>query len=154
MIVFLDLEQTVIDNWSNANFLSENIEIIKAGLRDGDRLGLMSWAVWDGTDKERFNQVIRVDLEIALGTVFEDELILSMTDISDIILKNRKKWISREDMFDLFSKEECLLSLLRMKWFPRGEIVVLIDDAVDHTLQFTLNDTNVMFINIEECPHG
>ena len=51
-------------------------------------------------------------------------------------------------MFDLYSKEECLLSFLRMGVWENRK-VILIDDVVDHDLKFTLNNGSVRFINVD-----
>ena len=148
-IVLLDLEETVIDSWEKRNALPANLEKIKHFLNDNDKLGLMSWAVWDAKDKEDFQKNLQLGLEQALEHPFTQELIFSMHDFSDVILKKKRKWVSRDDMFDLFGKEECLLQMLRLEQFTAPNIY-LIDDCVDHKMTFLRNNQSVTFLNINE----
>lgn len=148
-IVLLDLEQTVIDDWEQRNALTCNIERIAKFLQPDDQLGLMSWAIWDGEDKHKFQTELQLSLEEALKKPFTQEFIFSMMDFSDIILKRKHKWVSKEDMFDLFGKEECLLQLLRLRHFAPGAEIFLIDDCVSHGLTFRLDGQRVEFINVD-----
>ena len=148
-IVLLDLEETVIDSWEKRNALPENLDKIRRFLKSNDRLGLMSWAVWDTKDKNDFQQNLQLGIEQALEHSFEKELIFSMHDFSDVILKKKRKWVSRDDMFDLFGKEECLLQMLRLEQFNDWDIY-LIDDCVDHNLTFSRNHQCIRFLNINK----
>ena len=153
-IVLLDLEQTVIDDWEHMNLLLENIEKIRCAIQNTRcRLGVMSWAVWNEADKVTFKQRLRGSLEELLKMDFSEELIFSVHDFSDILLKRKHKWLRRDDMFDLglaVGKEECLLQLLRLEHFGKAAKVFLIDDAVDHNLQFTRGNSKVRFINVND----
>jgi hypothetical protein len=152
-IVLLDLEATVIDDWSSRNAMPENLEKIRSFLQPEDKLGLMSWAIWDAEDKSTFQGDLQLLLEDAVEHAFTQEFIFSMSDFSDIILKHCRKWVSKDDMFDLFGKEECLLKLVRLGWFPENCEVILIDDVVDHNLTFTKGSRSVRFINVEVFRH-
>lgn len=150
-IVLLDLEQTVIDDWEHMNALPENITKIRWAIRRTDcKLGLMSWAVWNEVDKETFKFRLQGPLEEMLGMKFSEELIFSMHDFSDIILKRKHKWVTRDDMFDLYGKEECLLQLLRLEHFGPNARITLIDDVVDHNLEFAKGKSKVRFINVDD----
>lgn len=147
-IVLLDLEGTVMDTWFKPDAIPEHLERIAAFLRPDDKLGLMSWAVWDDADRQKFQERFQLGIEEAIKHSFQQDLIFTMMDFSDIILKRRMKWVSKEDMFDLFGKEECLLQLLRLGHFPDNSEVILIDDVVDHDMTFTKGNRSVRFINV------
>lgn len=150
-IVLLDLEQTAVDDWEHMNLLPDNLEKIRWAIQHtGCKLGLMSWAVWNEVDKETFKKRLQGPLEEVLGMKFSEEFIFSMHDFSDIILKQRRKWLSRDDMFDLFGKEECLLQLLRLEHFGKNARVTLIDDVVDHNMEFIKGNAKVRFINVDD----
>jgi hypothetical protein len=153
MIVFLDLEQTVINCWDDQSLILRHIEKIKHWLSENNldvKLGLMSWAVWDENDKNLFNIHIRPRLEEALGKSFNDSFVLSMDDFASKILECCGKMISRDDMFDMFNKETTLFTLTRSHPMFKFEHVFLIDDAVEHGLNWesTNNHCHCTILNI------
>lgn len=153
MIVFLDLEETLIDNWENGWLLPAKIAVIREMFTGvSPSIGLMSWAVWDDEDKAKFNSSFRPELEEALGMKFSDELVWSMHDWARSLLQYSGKHISREDLFDCFSKHEVLFMLSRCHPALKGEQVVLVDDAVEHCLNWHshANDCRVLIQNIDE----
>lgn len=162
-MVFLDLEETVIDNWQDGNLLLANIDCIEEFINGRDktfggvvapgaplvnmRLGLMSWAVWDAKDKAEFNSRFRPHLEHLLKRKFDDEIVWSMADWSRELCKFSNKLISKDDMFDMFGKVEVLFSLARKHSEFKGNRVFLIDDAVEHFLtQKSLDHQSVVEI--------
>ena len=153
MIVFLDLEQTLIDNWENGWLLPEKIKVIRGLCAPFDaKVGLMSWAVWDENDKAKFNSELRPELEKALGMKFSDEFVWSMDDWAKQLFEFRGKKISREDLFDIFGKEEVLFMLSRCHPAFKGHTVILFDDVVENKLSChsKMNDCEVLIYNIDE----
>lgn len=171
-VVLLDLEDTLIDDWLGRNTLQYNIERIKQsgvlmpdqsmGVHDV-KVGLMSWAVSNIADAADFNANLREPLEGALDIKFDQALPTSMQDYADRIFEARRMRVSTEDMYDIFRKEEVLLTLARRSNCFQGKEIVLIDDAVDHNLTFTVYarhnhgkvdqtpvGTVVRFINIDQ----
>lgn len=167
--VFLDLEDTVIKEWSsNPTFLIENLRKIDVFLNGRDihfkasnytspatpmqnlKLGLMSWAVWNSDDKEMFNQELRPVLELNLKRKFDEDLIWSMDDWANELLKCSGKKLSREDLFDIFGKPEMLTNLARKHERFRNSTIFLIDDAYEHQMTFRspANRCHVEFQNI------
>lgn len=135
-----------------AIFLPRKISAIAKFLSENDaRVGLMSWAVWHFADKEQFESRFRHDLEFMLQHQFDDKLVWSMDEWAVEIFKHRRKKVSRDDMFDMFGKQEVLLSLARNHPEFKGHEVVLFDDAVEHMMEFRCpsNECNVKFINID-----
>lgn len=72
MNVFLDLEETVLNNWEDG--LLVNIDKVSAWLDklNVTKVHLFSFAVWNDKDKDRFNQEFKLPLEKALGVTFVD----------------------------------------------------------------------------------
>lgn len=171
-IVLLDLEECLIESWFDRNTLHYNIEKIKeSGVLEPDQsmgvhrvtVGLMSWAVANIADVADFNANLREPIEGALGFKFDPSLPISMQDYADAIFTARQMQVSKEDMYDVFRKEEVLLTLARKSDHFQGKEIVLIDDAVDHNLTFSVHDryshgnriqtpvgTVVRFINIDQ----
>ncbi len=170
--VFLDLEETVIDDWSTRNFLVRNIDKIEAFLNGRDvvikngnkpivspatpllnmRLGLMSWAVWDSRDKAIFVNEIQPELEKMLGCKFDPSYIWSMDDWAKAILGNFNKKIDRDDMYDLYGKPEVLIALARTNPEFKNSTIFLIDDAYEHLMTFMSHKRECVleFRNINE----
>lgn len=151
-IFLLDLEETVIDNWEDCNIILPNIEKIKSlgiNKRCKEKVGIFSWAMWNERDLDRFNDKLREPLEDVLDIKFDSDLVFTMERISEIVLILRKKKMSIEDMFDIFGKEECLLTMFRFGLFG-DRTTFLIDDKVDHLLKFEKADkTALHFLNID-----
>lgn len=152
MIIFLDLEETVIDDWHSGMLLPGNIAIIRELLQDNDRLGLMSWAVWGDTDKGIFTRDFQSYLEDNLGHAFDPALIWSMDDWNTELFKATGLKLDRQDMFDMFKKEEVLFKLARFHPLFKNQVVALIDDAIEHDMTITVPATGctVKFWNIKK----
>lgn len=153
MLLFLDLEETLIDNWDNGWLLPANIACIRKKFTDKVPIvGLMSWAVWNLADKESFNKRMRKELESSLGMQFNDKFVWSMTDWADMLFQFNSKKVSQQDLFDCFSKHEVLFMLSRVHpGFNRQE-VVLVDDTIEHDLSWEskANQCRVKCLNIKQ----
>lgn len=146
--VFLDLEETVIDDISNANILEERCLQIRDVLEHikPDKIGVMSWAIWNDAERETFlNTCTKSRIEDHIGREIDDELIWSMADVRKHVLRVSGKQFSQEDLFDIFGKEECLNLLFRKHFFKTD--VVLIDDTVSHQLVTEFNGLRLVFLN-------
>lgn len=66
-IFFLDLEQTIIDCWDNAELIQ--VPQIKRWLNanGATSVSIFSFAIWNDADKHRFDGWIRPQIERALG---------------------------------------------------------------------------------------
>lgn len=158
VVVFVDLEETLVDVWHEGNFLEVGLRRTRKLLDDlmldsgvKPQLGLMSWAVWDSKDLVDFNRRFRGVLESELRTKFAMEHTLSMDDWSHLVLTETKKRLSRQDMFDMFGKEEVLSRLVRSKHFLNTK-VFLVDDRVSHNLHVECPEfaSSVTFLNVNE----
>lgn len=156
MLVFLDLEETLIDEWSSGLFLPRKLDVVRDFLKanPGATVGLMSWAVWDAKDKATFERNFRADLERNLECTFE--LVWSMDEWGEEVFKHFNKKVSRQDMFDMFSKPEVLFALGRKHPLFKNQTVVLVDDAVEHklTMNSPLNNCTVTLLNVDDMLRG
>lgn len=156
VLVLLDLEETVIDDWEQRNLLPGNIAKINGLLRwmsiDSElTIGLMSWAVWDDKDKNNVLEKLLPDLNGVLAVPVAPQFVLSMQDWGDLVLGHCKLKLSRDDMFDMFRKEEVLFSLRTSDFLNQFNAVFLIDDAVTHQTAFGVEGkTQFGIINIKE----
>lgn len=156
MILFLDLEETLIDLWETRNTLVSNVERIREEFlltREAPPvLGLMSWAVWNDQDKSIFNDELRKPLEDSLGMTFADEFVFSMDDWARQLERCTRKKMARGDLFSLFGKQEVLFSMSRHSHLFHNQKVVLVDDAVEHRLSWfsPQNNCAVEILNITE----
>ena len=158
--VFLDLEETCIDDWGTATPLVQNLqkidwfvngkEIIIPPLKKNQEpvvspaapmvnlhLGLMSWAVWDRDDKQRFLEKMREPIEKAIKRQFDESLILSMEDWARLVFECSGLRVTREDMFDIYGKPDVLFMLMRKHPMFINSTTFLVDDAYEHQLTLT-----------------
>ena len=157
--VFLDLEETLLDTWQDGNLLEVGLhrtrELLKR-VRSTDnrvRVGLMSWAVWDQKDKDDFNSRFRPFLEAELRTNFDDRLVWSMDNWAERVFKFGKKKLDRQDLFDMFQKEEVLFKLARCADPEfRNTAVFLVDDRVSHGLIVRVpeHECSVQLLNVNQ----
>ena len=155
MLILLDLEETVIEDWSNMSLMPRECMAIRNWLKTchpGATIGLMSWAVWNDKDKASFNKHLRDELEAVLEVQFSDEWVFSMDDWSDMLFKHCKKKLSRDDLFDCFGKQEVLFLASRFVPAFKDQFVLLVDDVVEHGLHWESpqNNCTVTMENVKE----
>jgi hypothetical protein len=173
--VFLDLEETCIDDWSTATPLVQNLEKIDWFINGKEviippfkknqepivsppapmvnlHLGIMSWAVWDDVDKQLFLNLMREPIEKAIKRKFDDSLILSMADWADLVFECSGMRLSRHDMFDIYGKPDVLFMLMRKHPMFINSTTFLVDDAYEHQLTLTshVRGAVVEFHNIND----
>ena len=161
VIVFLDLEETLIDNWwVGRNLLLDKIEKVKRyidhqafGLKRNVKVGLMSWAVHDKKDRQIFVEELQPHIEKLLGMDFDNSYILTMDDWSLLVFQLTGLRTSREDLFEICKKEEILFMLIRKSTFFKNMSVMLIDDAVvGFDMTVVSNNADLRVINIDTLP--
>jgi len=154
MNIYLDLEETVIDDWYSVCFLEHKILIIKDIIQnltekynDYDvNLILFSAAVCNEDDIKIFENNIKNDLENKLGILFSSYYTFSNKNIFKLAKQNGIKILPDDTIHDIFMfniKEE-VFNLLCKK--NKG-INVLFDDTVS-TKTITHSKTKEMFNNI------
>lgn len=135
--LFIDLEETVIDNWFNKNFI--NIDKIKNMIDDlnPDHLHIFSAAIWDINDVNEFNNKLRKNLQILLNRKIEN--VISME-----YAKKCSNWVTCD-----ISIRDLLLDIGKFRLFidfckytTRNCFCILIDDMCDNEIIENL-DLNV-----------
>lgn len=158
-LVFLDLEETLIDNWEEMNLNLRGLRRTKAFLNElmmdsGMRptVGLMSWAVWDARDLSVFETKLRPFLEAELGFKFDNAFLWSMDEWCKQLFVSSRKKLERSDLFDIFGKEETLFRMSRFHQLFANREVFLVDDTVSHWLQVEVpkNGCIVTLLNVLE----
>lgn len=141
-IVFLDLEETLIDNWQDKNLLPNNIAKIKKELKQiaPDLVSIWSFAIWNEDDLLEFiTSGLKVELECQLRINKFNE-IPTIEEIQHIIEKREKlKYDSLVEFMCLNNKE---LSFIKYGLTKTDTDFWLIDDTVPN-LFLENNDTNV-----------
>ena len=153
MLVFLDLEETLIDEWANMMLMPQRCAAVHKLLKEnaGCRVGLMSWAVWHDKDKATFINDLQPLLEEVLDVKFDPELIWSMDDWARELV-HAKKRIPRQDLFDCFGKHEVLFMLSRCHPTFKDQSVVLVDDVAEHGLEWrsVTNNCYARMVNVKQ----
>ncbi len=150
-LVLLDLEETLIQSWHEPYFLPGRIAKIRDFLErhPGSELGLMSWAVYHDEDLAVFHTTLRADLESMLGQAFDARWVLHMGGWADEVFRWARKRLTRDDLFDLFGKDQVFLLLARRQPEWQGRHVVLFDDAFeDLVLEIPGTQTTAQIINV------
>lgn len=156
-LVLLDLEQTLIGSWSDPVLLPGRIEAIARAISatPDAQMGLMSWAVYDERDMAVFHAQHQQVLEQALGHSFAPRWLLTMDQWGQELARCTGKLLPRDELFDIFGKDEVFLRLARShpEWEARE--VVLWDDAFPScTLDVPARNTRASIINVIRAAAG
>lgn len=152
-IAFLDLEETIIDNWDT--FFPVNVEKVKKWINEqpfGTKFGCFSFAVYDEKDKQKLWRVMN-DLEMEFGFVFEPELIFTVDTMRRVIAHHLKLLdVTRDEVISVFKKEQAFTLFSKQACF-NGKSLTLLDDTVqDITIINDTTGTHVKFVNVDNLP--
>ena len=154
MNIYLDLEETVIDDWYSVCFLEHKILIIKDIIQNltekyndyNINLILFSAAVCNEDDVRIFEDNIKNDLENKLGIPFNSYYTFSNKNIFKLAKQNGIKKLPDDTIHDIFMfniKEEVFNLLCK----ENNGINVLFDDTVT-TKIITHSKTEEMFDDV------
>jgi hypothetical protein len=114
-ILFLDLENTVIDDLESGNFIEENVELVRSFVVDNniDEVIVWSWAIFDTEDVVKTAKIMHKILPFDMGVLF------SVVDVFEMSKKITQSlgltlMLTPEEMFDFFDKETSLLRFLEI----------------------------------------
>lgn len=148
MNVFLDLEETVINNWDEA--LLVNTTRVREWLesRKVRRVHLFSFAVWNQKDQERFHKEIKPFLTKALGVSF-----LDCPTVEDFLLADLKvtavHWDSLHEFIATRGKVDAFRSWCKLHF--DGKHNVLLDDVVPNAVWENRDSgLKLEFVNVKE----
>lgn len=140
-IVLFDLEETLIEDWSNPILLIDQIPRLTRWINKHKpfRAGLLSMAVWEDRDVAKFNRRLRPFIEETFGFTFEDELIFTRDRLLEWTRETLKMPFLDADDFTAFNKKpEMIMEVWRRIRKPRQRLVFL-DDTVEN-LTIIAND--------------
>ena len=154
MKVFVDLEETLIQAWTEPKLLFENIKSIKhfCILNDVTCITIFSLAIANTRDKKIFFERILPLFDSLLDLEVD---VITMDEIRDIIVCGTclnfklSEWV---DVFPFNGKSQPFLEMIRASdvEVKENETFVLFDDIVDN-MDVHLKDTNtkIQFIRVQ-----
>lgn len=147
-ILFLDLEQTIIDVWHEANIIKEQVPFIKEVIRKfkPEHIGIFSFAIDNDDDKEHFRNKMKSDIEEAIETKVNMQHVISVQEMIKLVKKvNHTVGMDFQDFFTWFNKEKALIDCLKALNF-QGR-ACLVDDTVDDSI-FINRNMSILFKHI------
>lgn len=150
--VFLDLEETLISDWRSGFFLQDRARFIRDFFSDFQfDMGIMSWAIENEKDKQRFNDSWRRPIEGFFNRDFDDALIHTVDDWCRMVNKNFRAQLCADDFDDFGTKENILFMLRNVdnNTLPTGTIF-LVDDAISHDDIITSPQRTIKFLNAKK----
>src|SRR6478736_4952511 len=134
-ILYLDLENTIIDHWSTFEYLPDNIKKIQEIIekRDIDSIGIFSYAIWcDENVKILMDKPFKEINEYFSGKL-DRSLIIPVQSMVDSSKQINPKAVdlSTGYYWRFFSKEHAMLDYVRMNHLV-DDYIGLVDDTITH----------------------
>ena len=153
--LILDLEGTMIDSWGYKRLLQDHVHAISLLVAQTKctsrvRLGLMSWAVLDGSDLEVFYTALKQPLEEALGACFDPELTRTMDGWIDLVGELTGFRPERAMVRALYDKPSLLFWLRRAALSQLPSTLCLVDDEIPHGDQIISPQRLIHLINVHD----
>lgn len=150
-IILFDLENTLIWDWiENRGLMSLRFPCIHEWIMSQPLFiaGVFSFAIWDETDLEEFNESgLREGIEKFHHLNFDDEWIFIRNNLlPDFRNFLKMPFLDTNDLFSFFDKQTIVERLWLEKWEPQGLNVTLLDDTVKD-MKITRNDNTLEFVN-------
>lgn len=128
--IFFDLEGVLIESWLDPVILMNIMPLFANADCLVNVINIFSFAIYDDSDRERFNNEIRPRIEDAFGkkvglVLTRDDIITAVND------KFPGRHIGKYELTDFYDKETAFQAYVRSLHNP-GEYV-LIDDCVEDT---------------------
>lgn len=147
-ILFLDLEDTVIDDFSNMNL--KNIEKVKSWIKKEcfDEVRLFSFAIHYDACIKKFNTYLKHVLEDQLEIKINDDIFCTYYQYR-AIGKYYMEYIEHDELFDVIGKKRAFIAWCNINY--SGNHCVLLDDAFkDETIIQYNNFTLIDFVLIKD----
>lgn len=133
-IVFLDLEDTVIDTFADGNLVRTAVVRRFLAQERPQRVALFSYALWDERDRRNCERRLVLGLQESLGVALDLTISPTIDDLRRIVERTRRMAagsLSQQDFFDWFGrKEEGFIQFARFGPGFEGQTLVLLDDMV------------------------
>lgn len=156
-IVFLDLEDTVIDEFWRAGSASlMNIERVRAFLaaERPDAVRLFSFAMADERTVEQFSREFEARLESALGVTFDLEDTFTTDKLFRLCRRNGTIFEDENECMLFHGKEIGFQRFIEMSEQFDDTEVVLVDDSVDlKEIRLPRRNLTIRMLNVNDLPH-
>ena len=155
-IVFFDLEETVIDEFSFSRIVNKRKVSKAIASYKGSTFGIFSFAVYVDQDRETVKDSIIPLLEDNFDDLkFDKSFIPTIQDIVSAIRKEKnftKQTFSDFEVFQFFSKQEAFLMFVKqmIKNESPFKRFVLFDDMVDDSCIVNVGDAIIEIYNIDK----
>lgn len=160
MNVFLDLEKTIIEDWTDHTLLIDNIKKIKKQLNNIDikTLNIFSMAITSDKDIETFNRLIRKDIEKLFNIKIKSIIKIDNKFVENMAKLENIPFFETDFMTDIFQrnpKEELFEIFIKHNF--KNEASILFDDMVSNSkkqifdnspLEINENSTTIIFIKV------
>jgi hypothetical protein len=148
--VWLDLEETIIDNWHDGQFKYCNIIKIKSFLanlpKQPEHLNIWSHAIYDEADKQHFDKYMRESLERELGYLIKE--FPSVKEQMQIAKEFEN--FKYDDMHEFMQFNGKNLSFMKMGFLKKDTTLYLIDDsAMSISIHVHKNNVIMNLLNID-----
>ncbi|MBP7284948.1 MAG: hypothetical protein KBA66_25400 [Leptospiraceae bacterium] len=140
--LFLDLEKTIIHSWDDPILINEEriINIIRSV--NPSKIGIYSFAIYNKQDLDIFQKTILFALEGALHINIQTDLIFTVEEIADTVLKTKKSDV--RNFIQVYGKQRSFTEFIKEK-YKEGNFV-LIDDLVENK-EISENNIRIQLIN-------
>lgn len=149
--IFLDLENTIIWDWTDDRRLISDIFpqwkdwLIETLAGSHVHVGLFSWAVCDDKDLKEFNRELRKPIEDAFHFKFEDQLIFTLDDLHKKVKGwNKMPFLDRQDFLAFFDKRRIIEDIWLKEFSKPNTHVILIDDTVPNLKMINSSHDNCL----------
>lgn len=154
-ILFLDLEETVIEEWGNPFLI--NIPWLRKFIRKEEftDFGIFSFAISNERDSRHFHTRLKDGIQDSLGIEFNKDLVTTTQDMKSIIAKRRRilpSKFSDQDFSDFFLKDTAFLEFAST--FENTKLTLVDDTITDGEFVDTFRSNRVVFVDINTLNNG
>lgn len=143
---FLDLEGTVIDNWSSPDLV--NIDRVRNFLKrqNASKVDIFSFAIWSKHDQDVFREKLKTPLENVLDVKIQQ--FPSVEDMRAVDQGVTSTWFdSAVEFMQIRGKQNAFILWVNAN-FPNCHCILVDDIVQDITLHNRLTGRNTHFINV------
>lgn len=155
-IVFLDLEDTVIDEfWRAERAQLMNIDRVRAFVQreQPDAVQLFSFAIADESTVEQFRQAFELRLSAALGVRFDLATPFTTGALFRLCRRHGTVFEDEHECMLFHGKEMGFQRFIEMSSEFHDTEVVLVDDSVDlKTIQLPRRNLTIRMVNVNDLP--
>ena len=156
-VVFLDLEDTVIDEfWRADNARLMNIERVRAFLaaERPDSVQLFSFAIASSATVEAFQRSFEARLSLALGVTFDLAAPFTTDKLFRLCRRHGTVFEDEHECMLFHGKEMGFQRFIEMSDEFDDTEVVLVDDSVDlKEIRMPRRNLTIRMLNVNDLPH-